>query len=321
MVSGLTSRNAESNAPVMVWQGSQAINIADALLARSPSNGNLAPFDLTPFNAYALHARPIDSSTESFSGAAQVLGQPAGGLLVYGPQPTDVNSAATLRAWWRLTRQSDSATVDTPEFDLWVVAHQQGVGVVMGLIARRARSFMPASWDKLRKLATVGDWELQNRIEANKRRYLRPSAYVDAGSEHLLDPFVVDWLVRRSVLDVIPTAVDYWSDARTSATTPQEHATYANRIDALEKLHALLQDSVDDAMEEFASVAGPYSRKRAFSPKSDTEGVPLITADPVGHPQSFGTFAPRVLTPDYYLYPYSYPFPDFKLPTTAGISP
>jgi hypothetical protein len=82
-----------------------------------------------------------------------------------------------------------------------------------------------------------------------------------------------------------------------------------------------LQNDTATNYDEFISVVGLFTRKLAFSPKTDQENLPFITPDPIGMPSAYGLYLPRVLTPDYYLYPYAYPFPSFSIPLIAGVGP
>jgi len=170
----------------------------------------------------------------------------------------------------------------------------------MGAIADLAASMLPTTWAKLSGLAAVGPLMLQKRVEINKRLYMSPSAYVDEAGEAGLDEVAQAWLAMRTVCDVVPTGVDFWMNQRVNASTPEEHAEYGNRVDALEKLRDELKAQIDELKLTFQSIVGPYSREVGTSPRSDTEGLPLVTPNPMGMPKGFGLFLPRVLTEDYF---------------------
>lgn len=308
--------------PRVVFAGNTGITITDTLVL------NNAPYDLTSLQAgggnVKLWVRGIDPPTllpNFTNGQTATMVQPyTQGQVSYTPSSSDFVTPGPYKAWWQLNFGGNQPA-DLPEWDLIVAAHVEGVGTQQGLIARRAASMMPTSWAKLQQLPQVGDWELQNKVEVNKRRWLGPSVYVGAAAEYTLDPVAADWLAKRTVLDVVPTAVDYWLDKRISANTPQEHATYGNRVEALKQLGKQLENELDENFQEFQSIVGPYTRKKAYSPASDSEMIPLITPDPTGMASAYGLYLPRVLTPDYYIYPYTYPFPTFKYPTVGGVGP
>lgn len=246
-----------------------------------------ARFDLTG-TTVKLQMRRYSSTTLKVDAAAvpdpdQVLNK---GDVAYQWQPGDLDTEGIYLLWWHVQYGGNEFT--TPEQQVEIAAHQPGEILVFGSIAQRARRLVPTLWKALAEFDPFGGEDgLQATIEAVKQREL--TTVPSAENESALDPFVQQWLAKLTVVDLYPTAIDYYSNIRVSIDANNERATYPDRLKALSDLvdqlareAAAERSRAQAILGQGASGGGGTSR-----PRVSTEGVPLVTPDPSRFPQPF----------------------------------
>lgn len=142
----------------------------------------------------------------------------------------------------------------------------------MGRIADHAKSMMPVSWAAMSNDDRIGDASLLAQIDSAEAQIFGDTLSELSIDEDALPFLVVDFSAKVAMLELIRTAIDFWMDQKTSATTTgtAETTTYADRIAALKEQRAELL--VDLArMEDIVTPLIPALETRRST------GVPLLS--------------------------------------------
>lgn len=248
------------------------------------------PTDITGASV-KFQMREVESATLKVDSSAVITAATSGGVR-YDWGSSDLNTQGEYRAWWRVTFSSGRVQ-DTPEFALIVDTHTPGDGVEVGAIALRAREYMPVSYDALARDARYGERLIQNRISSVKYRLF--ATVVSPGLEATTyDLFVQEFVGKMSCLQLVPAAIEYWSDQHTSVSTTgtQESVAYPDRIRSLQALQEWLIAEVRRDKPDIDAVIGVTIRRRGRYPKVSTTRE-LVTPDPGCFPPTFGRPWPR----------------------------
>lgn len=158
---------------------------------------------------------------------------------------------------------------------------------IEGAIAERARALIPTTWDAL---ATdpkgTGEGPLVAAINTAKEDVLGiiPSTAI----EDTFPLIVINHIAKVAVLEIIPSAIDFWMSQSLEETTqgPDETITYTDRAEALRKLREDLLKDVRARANEIASLVG-YRRTVGAIPLSNTLREDFITPSPLEFPRPF----------------------------------
>lgn len=109
-------------------------------------------------------------------------------------------------------------------------------GELMDRITEQVKSIFPVTWDALSNDPVVGDSVLAARVNYAKNFVL--GSEPSESEQKDLNALVIEFVAKTAALEIINTAVDFWKEKALSIVTTgtNEQETYANRIDALEKL-------------------------------------------------------------------------------------
>lgn len=113
-----------------------------------------------------------------------------------------------------------------------------------GIVARAVAAIIPMTWDNLMKSPIYGPSQLAFRINATKYRVLGSAL---AGSdESSFTPLTVDYVSKCVVLDLIPTAIEFWMRQKIaiSTTGTNETTSFTDPIPALRDLEKRLMHDV-----------------------------------------------------------------------------
>lgn len=234
--------------------------------------------------------REVESATTKIDSSAVTVSA-ANGTVRYDWGATDLDTQGEYRAWWRVTFGSGRVQ-DTPEFTIVVDTHTPGDGVEVGAIALRAREYLPVSYDALVRDARYGERLIQNRISAVKYR-LFATVISPSLEATTYDLFVQEFVGKMSCLQIIPAAIDYWTDQHTSVSTTgtQESVAFPDRIRSLQALQEWLVAEVKRDKPDIDAIIGVTIRRRGRYPKVSTTRD-LVTSDPGCFPPTFGTPLP-----------------------------
>lgn len=143
-----------------------------------------------------------------------------------------------------------------------------------------ARSNIVDTWDLLEKKETYGQALLQSKVDLAKYRVFGTIANATIESQ-IYNPLQLNYAAKLVVLDVIPTAIDYYKNQRQTINTTgtQESVSYPDRIRALEKLYTTF---TKEAMELATELPELRARSRKATPKYNTKA--LVTLDPSTFP-------------------------------------
>lgn len=116
-----------------------------------------------------------------------------------------------------------------------------------GPIAWRARSEIPVSWDRLATTTQYGDLTLQMQVDFVKQVLF---GTVVAQISETYDPITMAYAGKLIALQVIPAAIDYWSDQaitfNSAARSSSEGVGYPDRIKALQDRYGTIQAEIAD---------------------------------------------------------------------------
>lgn len=161
----------------------------------------------------------------------------------------------------------------------------------MDRITEQVKSIFPVTWDALSSDERIGDSVLAARVSYAMNFILgsEPSEEVQDG----LNPLVIEFVAKTAALEIINTAIDYWKEIALSIVTTgtNEQESYANRIDALEKLAKRLLVELAK-LEPIVAPLIPVIKERRSS------GAPLVSTMEddllTPNPQDFGApYAPK----------------------------
>jgi hypothetical protein len=154
----------------------------------------------------------------------------------------------------------------------------------VGAIGERARAYLPFSWDGLSKAPQYGPSLLQGRVERAKYEVLGASAPIEA-AESSLPEDQLEHIAKRSVLKVIPAAIEFWANQPISKSTTgtAEVVAYESRIEYLKTLFAQLTQEV--ATEE--PTVTPIVQLTGIPGVSDGQNDILVTANPHDFPRPY----------------------------------
>ena len=232
--------------------------------------------------------RPAQSVVLKINGAVADIADVASDTVRYDWQTADVDTEGDFRGWFRVT--SSQGVEETPEFDIMGLEHSPGVGVETGAIARAARREIPVAWDMLAKLPGYGDIELQEKVETVKLFVLGSSVAV--ADEANLDRRVIDYLGKSVAIEVIPAAIDFWSNQIVSQTArgSDEVQTYPDRIKALEDKLVYLTQAKERMRLRIEDLLGFATERLLSAPAVDNQR-PLVTPGLETVPAPFGPFS------------------------------
>lgn len=143
-----------------------------------------------------------------------------------------------------------------------------------------ARINIVDTWDLLEKKENYGQALLQSKVDLVKYRLFGTIANATIESQ-IYNPLELNYAAKMVVLDVIPTAIDFYKNQRITINTTgtQEGVAYPDRIRALEKLY---ETFTKEAMQLATELPELKKRSRISLPRYNTK--PLVTADPSDFP-------------------------------------
>lgn len=248
------------------------------------------PWPLTGSETVVFYMRSALSDVPKVNGASASIADVTSSTVTYQWQAGDVDTGGNWRGWFRVT--SGTKVEETDEFDIFGLTHSPGRGALIGAVARAARREIPVAWDALRSYDAYGDLELQEKVEIVKLNVL---GYVVAvADEANLDRRVLDYLGKLVAIEVIPAAIDYWTDQIVSQTArgSNEVQTFPNRIQALERKLDFLQERVEAMYLQIQDLVGSPLRRLDTAPDVNTRGLPLVTPGLEDFPGPYGPRSP-----------------------------
>jgi hypothetical protein len=256
-----------------------------ALSQQLTREGN-RPWGLEGTEVVRFYMREAQSDVLVVNDAPAVISDVTSDTVRYDWQVADVAVEGDFRGWFRITPVAGDPE-ETEEFDILGVAHSPGLGVRTGPVARAARREIPIAWDYLSSLPGYGDVELSEKIETVKLTVLGYTMSI--ADEESADKRVVDYLGKMAAIDVIPAAIDYWTDRMVSqsARGSDEVITYPNRIAALESKLKYLLAVTERMRPRIEDIIGRVTKRSEPGPAVDTEG-PLVTPGLENFPAPFG---------------------------------
>lgn len=159
-------------------------------------------------------------------------------------------------------------------------------------ITSRVKNILSVTWDAMSQDARVDDSALVDPITFAEVLFLGEEP--DEAAQLAMNRLVVEFIAKVAAVDLIPAAIDYWLEQKTSITTSgtNETVTFPDRIRALEKLkESLLRDiaKLEPIVEPLIPVI--QTRRGASAPLMSTIGDELLTPNP----QDFGPiYGPKV---------------------------
>lgn len=163
---------------------------------------------------------------------------------------------------------------------------------ITGEIARKAREYMPATWDALLNDARYGEALLQARVDIAKLKLF--GTELTAEQESIINPLVADYIGKIVILEIVPAGADYWANQATniSATGRNETKEYLDRVEKLWMLRDRIFAETRAEWQEISVILGVSMRKPRRSPS-----IRVGRPDPNTHltvdPDTFG--APYVV--------------------------
>lgn len=156
----------------------------------------------------------------------------------------------------------------------------------MGAIGDRAKQYIPFTWDALSRDSKYGDSALQGRVDAAKYDILGSSMPAE-GLESTLDLRVQEFLAKKSVVAIIPAAIEFWMNQPISQnlTGTQESTSYTDRVRVLKDLLGQLLQEI--AATEVDLPIPVVFNKGAKPMVSDGNSEILRSANPHTFPQKF----------------------------------
>lgn len=118
-----------------------------------------------------------------------------------------------------------------------------------GRVMDAAQTILGLTWARLENASWYGAAKLQIRVLAAKNRWL-PAALVGA-DESTYPALLVDYLGKRTALEIIPAGIEYWMDQAISITATGTNETiskYGSRVKALQDLAADLERDCAELM-------------------------------------------------------------------------
>lgn len=106
----------------------------------------------------------------------------------------------------------------------------------MDRITTHVKAIIPITYDAMSKDKRVGDSVLEAHIKAVQSMILDKEPTEKEQED--LDAKVIIFVAKSAVLEIIPSAIDYWKEIAESIVTTgtNEQETYADRIKALKEL-------------------------------------------------------------------------------------
>lgn len=205
----------------------------------------------------------------------------------YDWSPEDMTTAGegNFFAWWTFQVPGGDLQ-ETPEFPIVISDHGPGLGTQIGAVVDGAQMYMPVTFGVLKSDVRFGDRRLQQMAELVKMKVLGYVIPVD--QEDNLEIVLLDYLSKRTALDLITPGIDYWGRQLRTATSSQtsEVISYPDIISALQKLRATLcAELAEDWLQVQILVPGTPNRKVVPMPASSMEGLPFRTRNPQEMPR------------------------------------
>lgn len=248
---------------------------------------NGSEFDLSGSTA-KFRMRPALVQTLKVDAVATPLNQTTNkGGIQYDWISADLDTEGIYYFWWRVTLPNTSI-IETPERQLVVDGHTPGQGVTVGEVFNRVRGHIPNSMTALSQDGRYGDIRIQQKIDVVKWKLFHTA--IDPVFEATsYNPLVLDYLGKRATLEIIPAAVDYWTDnpETVTSTGTDEIVSYPDRIDALWKIYDRLTIEVDKLEPEVIPYI-PLSVTRRARAAVDTRKEDMVTSDPENWGKAFG---------------------------------
>lgn len=266
---------------VTIAKGTRSPSITDTIMVDN------APFDLTG-STVKFRMRRADSTVLLIDSAASIVNSPGtDGEVRYNWGVGDTATEGEYRGWFSITLAS-GLQQDAPEFIVLIDAHAPGEAVIQGAVASQARQYLPVTWDALSQDQRYGDRFLQARVDTVKYRLF--ATVVNAVAEATTyDLFVLDFMGKVAVLQIIPAGIEYWSDRHISVSTTgtSEVVSYPDRLKSLQALQEWLTVEVAKDWQDVQAILPFKIRRKGKFPKvSDTD--PLLTASPKDFPSEYG---------------------------------
>lgn len=148
----------------------------------------------------------------------------------------------------------------------------------MGKIYDLAREHIPVTWDAIASNTKYGVTLFENKIEFVKYKLFSTVGPTDSTYNILQQ----NYIAKETVIQVIPTAIDYWKEKEQSIVTTgtNETVSYSDRISALEKLRNQL---ITELKELQLYMGGIVNTKRHVIPRYNTPT--FVTPSPDSFPK------------------------------------
>ncbi len=242
--------------------------------------------DLTG-STVTFQMRPLANSNLKINSAAVLENQLTNkGGVRYDPVTNDFDTAGEFFGRWRIVLPS-SKIQTTPEFLIVVDEFSDGVGVLTGDIYQRVRGHLPNSLAALSKDPRFGDIRIQQKIDLVKYRLFATSVSpaLEATS---YNPMVLDFLAKKSTIEIIPAAVDFWTDnpQTLNTTGTDEVISYPDRIAALWKVYERIAAEIEKLEADVLADLVTTTRKRVPA-AVDTRAEDMVTNDPIDMGRAF----------------------------------
>lgn len=159
----------------------------------------------------------------------------------YDWQSSDVSLEGQYSGWFSYQLSGSSSPAETDEFAIVISDHGPGFGSETGAIVDTLSQWLPTTVDHLRADPQFGDRFLQRHADYVKQIVMGTVVPVD--QEILYNPFLIDYLSKRTVVRLILPAKEYWARQPQSLLTsgPAEQSTYPNMLNALDALKMQLE--------------------------------------------------------------------------------
>lgn len=155
-----------------------------------------------------------------------------------------------------------------------------------GIVARAVAAIIPMTWDNLMKSPIYGPSQLAFRINATKYRVL--GSALAGGDESGFTPLTIDYVSKCVVLDLIPTAIEFWMRQKIaiSTTGTNETTSFTDPIPALRDLEKRLMHDVAQLSTNPDIISLNTVRMEAPGLSDNADGT-FSTENPYDFPRPF----------------------------------
>lgn len=222
--------------------------------------------------------RPLSSRTPIINGNVAVALAPPdldGHNVRYDWTTNDITTAGEggFFGWWRFTLEGGEAQ-ETMEFPILISDHGPGLGTQTGAIVDGAAMYLPVTFDYLQRDARFGDRAMQQKAELVKWKVLGYTVTPD--QEQQFEIVLLDFLSKRTALDLIGPGIDFWSRQLRTSTSSQtsEVSAFPDMIASLKELRMDLARQLTEDWRQVQLLAPSTPNRKVVPMPTSSLGGP-----------------------------------------------